>query len=62
VHLDEIGGIAGTMKEDGRMIGKELDHQDGIIDKLHQGLATTTSKMKVMDNRLRRVIKNSSKC
>ena len=36
--LDEIAGITQNMKEDGRMIGEELEVHNEILGELHTGI------------------------
>ena len=59
-QFEQLSGIAQNMKEDGRMIGEEIDYQNQMLDNLDKGIDKTNMKMMRVDNKLKRLIAESN--
>ena len=59
-HYDELQGIAANMKENGRMIGQELDLQNDMMDNLNKDMDKTNIKMMRVDGKLKKLIAESN--
>ena len=59
-QFDQLAGIAHNMKEDGRMIGEEIDYQNNMMDNLNKGMDKTNMKMMRVDSKLKRLIAESN--
>ncbi|CAI2378465.1 unnamed protein product [Moneuplotes crassus] len=60
--FDVVSGIGRNIKEDALNAGEELGVQNDLLGNLHKNLDVANNRMRVVDNKLKKVLKNTNSC
>ena len=58
--LDTVDGIAGGMKEDGRLISDELRLHNNMLENLNEDVDEANAQMHRVDTKLKKLLNNTN--